>query len=728
MAAAPPTPEPGDVLAGKYRIERPLGEGGMAVVFAATHLALDRPVALKFVRPWALGEDEVRQRFLREAHATFSLRSEHAVRMLDLGELPSGELFLVMELLEGQNLSELLQSRGPIPEVEAALLIRQACDAIAEAHALGIVHRDLKPANLFLATTPTGRPCIKVLDFGLAKISGGTGPGSMVPLTNVATTLGTPKYMAPEQWERSARVDGRADIYALGMILFQLLTGRVPHEELPLDERLRMILAGAVPSPRGIRPEISESMARVVMRCLRPLPDERFATAQELADALAYAEAGPAVSRPAPAAFNSTGITAVVPDAVRRAVQREVAVNHGHASAAAASVSPADLAMAQARARAMDDGGAPPTRIESSVARAPSAAAPSVGVPGTSPMGFAPPGPPPPSARAGAPGTMPLAAYPEYGPESVRTEKMDRPAFLQEGQVPNAGDQSPESGRGLNRTLMSNQGSAPMVMPAAPAPVAIVSAPPAAYEARGPSGAPPAHQAPGFGAVPISAPAARAYAPLDPMRTTDAAARFPAQRPAQKKKGAGLVVGLVLVFLAMLIAGGALAFFYFRGAFGTSDASGGASAVPSGTSAAPILAPSPSASASVAAPAPADVPKRRAPTHAAASGHVIEPEVSGDAGANAATPPAQASAPSSDIFGGAASLAATAAAPPGARRWLRRPDGDRVRANARRGAQERRRAGRLREREEARQHAVLIRSRARRSSAPAGRAIAPEPW
>ncbi len=529
-----PAPQVGDVLAGKYRIERPLGEGGMAVVFAATHLALGRPVALKFVRPWALGAEEVRQRFMREAQATFSLRSEHAVRMLDLGELPSGDLFLVMELLEGKNLAELLQERGSVSEIEAATYIRQACDALAEAHALGIVHRDLKPANLFLTLTATGKPCVKVLDFGLAKIAGSVGPGSAAPLTQMATTLGTPKYMAPEQWERATKVDGRADLFSLGVILFQLLTGRVPHDELPVDERVRMILAGAVPSPRNHKPEVSESMARVVMRCLRPVPDERFSTAQELAAALSQVESPPA-ARPPGHALNATGITAVVPDAVRRAVQHEVDVKQGHASAAAASVPGPQLA-----SRRDEE-----TRIDH--------------VPSGS------------SNRQPAPGTARLPTFePMDGdPESVRTEKMDRPAFMEGiASAPAAAPAQPQFGK----TLLSQQ--APQITAPVPAPVIYEQQ---QQQQRPYPGGPPTPQAgppPGSGLhgaynPPPGSGMAAAYVP--PPASTQARALPPpmssqarALPPPKKSSGAALALMLIGVAFAGLGAIAVGAYFWLR--------------------------------------------------------------------------------------------------------------------------------------------------------------------
>jgi serine/threonine-protein kinase len=580
----PLAPKNGDVIAGKYRIENPLGEGGMAVVFSAMHLALNRPVALKFVRPWALGEDEARQRFMREAQATFSLRSEHAVRMLDLGELPSGDLFLVMELLEGKNLSEVIQERRAVSEIEAARFIRQACDAIAEAHALGIVHRDLKPANLFLTMTPTGKPCVKVLDFGLAKIGGSLGPGSMAPITQMATTLGTPKYMAPEQWERAARVDGRADIFSLGVILFQLLTSKVPHEDLPLDERVRMILAGAVPSPRTLRPDVSETMARIVMRCLRPVPEERFATAQELSEALGQVELGPTATPRLNPMLHATGITAVVPDAVKRAVQREVAVIQGHASSAAESVSPEGLAPPLNAAPPGKQDNArrdAATRVERAIPVAP-VAPQAPGSAAHSPAG---------TERLPAVGTERLPAIMgDAAPESVRTEKMDRPAF----EMTPAPAPVPAQGMPLGRTLLSHQNPVlNMPTPAAP----VVMEPPRAFAASQPEGsglhgayAPPqhpsAHAQPPMSGMAHALPPPSAAAPM-PMSGMGRAYVPPKKKPS--------TAAIALILIAVILVGigvvGVALYMFFH------------------DSSAPVApaAATPSANA-VAPPVPSDVP------------------------------------------------------------------------------------------------------------------------
>ena len=300
-------PEPGLVVSGKYRLERPLGKGGMAVVFAATHLDLGRAVALKFIlAPPGVDTGELRQRFMREAQATFALRSEHIVRLLDLGQIGDDGLFIAMELLEGKNFQELIADRRRFTEAEVLLFAKQICEGLEEAHARGIIHRDLKPANLYLTATATGKASVKILDFGIAKR---LLDDHDEPITHIENPLGTPKYMAPEQWQEAGAVDERADLYAVGVILFELLAGKVPHQDLPVAERLRRTMGSAVPSVKALRPDVSDAFARIIARCLRPHPEERFRSAHELSAALAVATASPAgrgAKPPGPLAMRAT--------------------------------------------------------------------------------------------------------------------------------------------------------------------------------------------------------------------------------------------------------------------------------------------------------------------------------------------------------------------------------------------------------------------------------------
>src|SRR3954454_18638740 len=216
----------GRVLAGKYRIERVLGRGGMGVVVAAHHIHLDEKVAIKFLLPEAVANAEVLGRFVREARAAVRIKSEHVARVSDVGTLEGGEPYMVMEYLEGSDLAEWLLQRGALPVEQAVEFLLQASEAIAEAHALGIVHRDLKPANLFVVRRADGLLSIKVLDFGISKVTDASMAAGAA--TSTLALMGSPLYMSPEQMESARTADARSDIWSLGVILYELLTGACP--------------------------------------------------------------------------------------------------------------------------------------------------------------------------------------------------------------------------------------------------------------------------------------------------------------------------------------------------------------------------------------------------------------------------------------------------------------------------------------------------------------------
>lgn len=281
---------PGDVLAGKYRIERVLGQGGMGVVVSAHHLQLDERIAIKFLLPQALDSAEAVARFAREARAAVKIKSEHVARVIDVGTLETGSPYMVMEYLHGHDLGALVQDRGALPVEDATDYVLQACEAIAEAHSLGIVHRDLKPQNLFLTHRADGSSCIKVLDFGISKVSspGTTGSGSRPEMSMTKTTavMGSPLYMSPEQMTSARDVDARTDIWALGVILYELLTGRVPFFADTVPQLCAMILQAAAPPLRNFRPDAPEGLQNVLLRCLEKDPLRRHRNVAELATAL----------------------------------------------------------------------------------------------------------------------------------------------------------------------------------------------------------------------------------------------------------------------------------------------------------------------------------------------------------------------------------------------------------------------------------------------------------
>ncbi len=221
-------PQPGELIGGKFIVETVLGVGGMGVVVSARHVQLGQTVAIKFLRRGALTNPEAVNRFLREARASVGLQSAHVVRVMDVGTMDDGLPYMVMEHLSGTDLGQSLEARGLLPVEEAVDCLMQAMDAVAEAHSVGIVHRDLKPSNLFLSLRPDGSSLVKVLDFGISKAVDGAGPPAN--LTATTMVLGSPLYMSPEQVRSTKSVDTRTDVWALGVILYELVTGLPPFE------------------------------------------------------------------------------------------------------------------------------------------------------------------------------------------------------------------------------------------------------------------------------------------------------------------------------------------------------------------------------------------------------------------------------------------------------------------------------------------------------------------
>ncbi len=280
----------GEVVQGKYRIGALVGFGGMAVVMAAHHLELDQPVAVKLLLPeHAVRADAVR-RFLAEARAAARLKSENVARVLDVGTTTTKHgvviPFMVMELLEGQDLDNLLAARERLPFPEAVEYVLQACDAVAEAHSLGIIHRDLKPGNLFLTARRDGAPVVKLLDFGISKIAQRSSGKGQHAVTADREMMGSPGYMSPEQVRSAKDVDPRTDIWSLGVILYELLTGDQAFPAATIADIFVRILHSP-PDPIAMRaPEVPPALVDVVMRCLQKKPEGRYPNVEALADAL----------------------------------------------------------------------------------------------------------------------------------------------------------------------------------------------------------------------------------------------------------------------------------------------------------------------------------------------------------------------------------------------------------------------------------------------------------
>ena len=277
----------GDIVAGKYRIERVLGRGGMGLVVAATHLQLEQIVALKFLLPAATQNPGMLARFAREARAAARIRNEHVVRVVDVDTLPTGVPYIVMEYLEGTDLSAYLKERGRLSTARAAELILEACEGLAEAHSLGIVHRDLKPANLFLARSPDGTTCLKVLDFGISKDALSSQREAELSMTRTGAVMGSPFYMPPEQMRSTRTVDSRADIWSLGVVLYELVAGHVPFQGPTLPQLCAMILSDPPPPLEQSIRATSPRFEALIARCLDKEPAHRFQGVAELAVALA---------------------------------------------------------------------------------------------------------------------------------------------------------------------------------------------------------------------------------------------------------------------------------------------------------------------------------------------------------------------------------------------------------------------------------------------------------
>ncbi|WP_170319303.1 protein kinase domain-containing protein [Polyangium spumosum] len=295
-------PRIGTLAAGKYRVLRLIGRGGMGSVYEAQNVAIGKRVALKFLRTPAGADASVRARFHREARAVSAVESAHIVQIFDTGETEAGEPFLVMELLQGEDLATRLRRRGRMSVSEAVAIAAQALRGLRRAHAAGVVHRDLKPQNVFLASADDGKTLVKIVDFGLSKVLGGeaelvtpSGLSAQDPLTRVGTPVGTPFYMSPEQIEALDDIDPRTDIWSMGAILYEALAGAPPFSE-PTFARLVIAICHKDPPDLGtLVPGLPEAIGRVVRRAMARERDARFTTAEAFLTALL--EAAPDLER-----------------------------------------------------------------------------------------------------------------------------------------------------------------------------------------------------------------------------------------------------------------------------------------------------------------------------------------------------------------------------------------------------------------------------------------------
>jgi serine/threonine protein kinase len=276
--------EPGGRVADKYLIDRTIGFGGMGVICEATHLELGTKVAIKFVRLERVSDDRAVARFLTEARSAAQLKSQHTCRVVDCGRLESGTPYMVMEYLEGADLRSIVSAQAPLPVEDSVCFVSQTLEALAEAHARGIVHRDIKPENLFLTQGPDGGAQVKVLDFGISKQMG-RAQGSR-SLTEPTESIGSPYHMSPEQMIDPTRVDARTDIWSIGVVLYELLTGRLPFTGETTPQICANVMTVQPKSPLELRPDLPEELARVVMSCMEKDRDKRIADVGALSRAL----------------------------------------------------------------------------------------------------------------------------------------------------------------------------------------------------------------------------------------------------------------------------------------------------------------------------------------------------------------------------------------------------------------------------------------------------------
>jgi eukaryotic-like serine/threonine-protein kinase len=285
-------------IVGNYRILSKLGTGGMGAVYLAEHPLIGKKVALKVIHRELAGNREVVQRFFQEARAVNTIGHEHIVEIHDFGQTPQGDHFYIMEYLDGPTLARLISREGGLEVRRALHISAQLASGLAAAHAAGVIHRDLKPDNVMLLTRQGHTDFVKILDFGLAKMFA----SGNAPLTAYGVVLGTPQYMSPEACESKRDIDHRTDIYAVGVLLFQMLTGKLPFDGSSMGEVLVKQVTQLPPAPRGMNPTIPPSVEQIVLRCLAKAPSGRFATMLALREALLQPEAYLASSPPMAAA------------------------------------------------------------------------------------------------------------------------------------------------------------------------------------------------------------------------------------------------------------------------------------------------------------------------------------------------------------------------------------------------------------------------------------------
>ncbi|NLE85182.1 MAG: protein kinase [Myxococcales bacterium] len=541
---------PGDVLDGKYQIVRLLGTGGMGAVYEGLNVRIHRRVAIKVLHGNVAGNAEAVERFEREAQAAGRIGSSHIVEVLDLGDLPSGDRYMVMEYLEGQSLAERVRARGKLPPQEIYPIAVQLLEGLAAAHAAGIVHRDLKPDNVYLITSKRdgGTDFVKILDFGISKFNTLGGEFSM---TRTGAVMGTPYYMSPEQAKGARALDQRADLYAVGVILYECSSGRVPFQAQTFNELLFKIVLEEPPPLRELQAGLDEGFIALVAKAMARDVEHRYQSAAEFQKALHGWAQGAGLgdggvtghtlplgaARPAPPAATPPAVA--TPGAASPAGASFPAGGTLTAPpAAAAGMSTSDgptpaTAPGWARTEGNGDPTVPPARRGGS--HAPWLVAGGLGVAliggGVALLlGGGPPDPAPSEERplgASAPGAGDVPAFGEDGPSTAPDAADAPPANAAPPEAPSAGEASPEAPSPQDSTSQapaaqpssaqpsSAQGASPKPSSAEPSP--------AEGSTQGPSkqsSPQPAASRPRPAATSGSAPSAATPTPQDKAKTS----------------------------------------------------------------------------------------------------------------------------------------------------------------------------------------------------------------